>query len=680
MANVTKVGNTIPATATGAATVSPVFAADMPRNPGNILIGRVYARGANPITATAGWTALLANDVIGKGGTTSRMNVFWAIAHGGDAAPTFSSTSANPMRATLEEFTNNDPVNPIIAASVAGFELDQGSYIFAVAGAPAVSGAMACTAYSQHANILAFVASEIPDTGWIQGPWNGGSSQTHFLGGDRQEGLSSGAIPQELIQFTNPNPGGSWVPPNMFKGALFSGALPGPPGKFERRLISSGAPIAIDTVMAIIFIIAPGQNSSFIPTSLFFRGRAQNPDAWRLQSFPRPPYAVTAPQGPVNLNLSATDSIPSLSEIALKNVSFSRTISDSLAGITDVVNRTTAFSRTALDDFSGLIDSVSRALSLVRTISDSLGGISDSVIRTPISLSRTVSDSLASLADSVSRLISLPRTTSDTLNAITETTVVQKGIARTVSDVLSAISDTAIRSSTAASRNANDSINAPSDSAIRVVQNFLRTASDTISAITESTFAQKGVSRTASDTLAAISDSAVRSSMILTRTASDTPNTLSDSAVRLSQNFSRTSSDILSVITESTLVQKGISRTASDVISAISDASARIFAHPRTASDPLVAITDLAIRSPQSFTRTAIDLLGSLIDSAIGAFSGLLRPLKDVEAITYSRDGIGQVYSRDGGVSFSQTGIGETISRDGGITYGRDGIGIVKER
>jgi hypothetical protein len=45
--------------------------------------------------------------------------------------------------------------------------------------------------------------------------------------------------------------------------------------------------------------------------------------------------------------------------------------------------------------------------------------------------------------------------------------------------------------------------------------------------------------------------------------------------------------------------------------------------------------------------RTALDTLGSIIDSAIASFAGRFTVFTDVDAITYSRDGKGEVHSRE---------------------------------
>jgi uncharacterized protein (UPF0147 family) len=422
---------------------------------------------------------------------------------------------------------------------------------------------------------------------------------------------------------------------------------------------------------------------------------------------------------------TASDTINALSDNAIRNAqSFVRTAADTISSISD--------------------SAVRAATNRARIAADSLGALSDSAIRTAQSFARTASDSLNALSDAVTRLTTAPRIATDTLSAITEATIVARGIARSAADSLSAISDSAIRAVTARARTADDVLNALSDTATRVAQNFVRTASDSLAAITESTVVQKGILRTATDTLSGISDAAVRAVSNKTRTASDSLNALSDTAVKNAQSFIRTAVDSLAAITESTTIARGVSRTASDAISAITDVATRITGRSltavdslsaisdnavrsvqsftrtavdsigsisdtttrltgllrtatdsisaitdsvtrsigrfRTASDSLNAISDSTVRSPQAFARTAIDFLGNLIDTAISVFSALTRPFQDVEAITYSRDGIGRVYSRDGGVEYSRNGIGEIKSRDGGIIGSRDGIGVIKER
>jgi len=186
----------------------------------------------------------------------------------------------------------------------------------------------------------------------------------------------------------------------------------------------------------------------------------------------------------------------------------------------------------------------------------------------------------------------------------------------------------------------------------------------------------KGIIRTASDTLNAISDNAVRATQSRLRTASDSLSVISDSVTRQPQSFLRTAIDTLATITESTTRKATAFRTASDALNALSDTTVRqSTSRNRTASDVLVTISDSTLRRPQSFLRTALDVIQSIIDAAF-IFAGI--PVF-VDAITWSRDGVGEVYSRDGGIVSSRDGVGDFTSRDGiGITSSRDGIGTTK--
>lgn len=347
-----------------------------------------------------------------------------------------------------------------------------------------------------------------------------------------------------------------------------------------------------------------------------------------------------------SFNRTADDTLPSISETATQMVALLRSAVDSLAAITESTAVFRGISRTASDTLNAISDSATRIISLPRTAADSLAAITETAIRN-IQLARTSSDTLATPSDSATRLIKLSRTASDALAGITEATAVFRGIIRTASDTLGAITDSAIRVIQSFNRSASDTIATPSDSVLRQPQSPTRTASDVINGISETTATFKGIIRTATDTLGAITDSAIRAVQNFNRIASDTIAVPSDNTTRQPQSFLRTVSDSLASISESTSTFRSILRTAADTLNAISDTTSRLTTHPRTSSDSLGAITDLATRQPQSRLRTAIDFLGNIIDSVVAQFGGAFMTFKDVPAITWSRDGKGEVHSRE---------------------------------
>lgn len=406
-------------------------------------------------------------------------------------------------------------------------------------------------------------------------------------------------------------------------------------------------------------ILPDPQTTPFAP--LLFPHSFVGPMSWRRRNRQDQPRYWSETISGNFIFVTASDTLDAISDFAQREAqAFSRTASDSLSSISDVASRLIALPRTVADSIGSLSDVASRLIRLPRTASDSLGALSDSAVRAAQSFSRTASDSLNALSDVANRLIALPRTAADSLAAITESTVVQKGITRTASDTLGAISDSAVRSAQSFSRTASDTISSLTDSAVRAAQSFSRTASDALDAITESTIVQKGISRTATDTIGAISDSAVRSATTKLRTATDTITSLSDSAVRSAQSFSRTATDSLGALADSAVRLTARARTATDSIAGQSDSTTRTTARSRTASDSINPIADVAVRAAQSLFRTALDLLDALIDLAILG-SGIL---DERDAITLSRDGVGTVYSRDGGIVESRDGIGEITTMD----------------
>lgn len=182
----------------------------MPRTAGNLLLCSVYVTGANAITVT-GWNAVSGTD-INLGGR--RVNLFWLVAVGGDAAPAPASTSASKMFAFLEEFSGNDTSAPLQATSVGSVTQAapvSGTGITATMGAaPGSSGGMSVTSYGVH--LVSATATEAPGSGWLNGTnsasgvggafgSSAGADNAHS-GGDVHYNPATGSADSELITIT----------------------------------------------------------------------------------------------------------------------------------------------------------------------------------------------------------------------------------------------------------------------------------------------------------------------------------------------------------------------------------------------------------------------------------------------------------------------------------------------
>lgn len=198
---ITKVGSTTPTVArVNLATVTPVWAGDMPRTLGNLLIARVGASGASAtaLTPPAGWVGVGAGDVLQ--GTALRVRIFYytSTVLGDQTTPVFTSTGAGTMYACLEEFTPGT----IQANSVNEAQAPSGNTLTVNAGAaPASSGGLSITAYMDRGTVD--VDASTPGAGWLSGGFNTNSASTHG-GGDYKLNPTTGVADSELITVAMP--------------------------------------------------------------------------------------------------------------------------------------------------------------------------------------------------------------------------------------------------------------------------------------------------------------------------------------------------------------------------------------------------------------------------------------------------------------------------------------------
>jgi hypothetical protein len=157
------VGSTTPTvTRVAAATVTPGWAGDMPRTAGNLLIAMAYAFGTNVIVGPGGIWNPVGTEV--DAGSTMRIRAYYAIAAGADAAPTFTSTSASRMEASLSEWTGNS-ATPYVSACDGTATGTTASITVTGGAAPTVAGGISIASYAFRSSTTAAI-SETPGPGW----------------------------------------------------------------------------------------------------------------------------------------------------------------------------------------------------------------------------------------------------------------------------------------------------------------------------------------------------------------------------------------------------------------------------------------------------------------------------------------------------------------------------------
>lgn len=181
MADITKVGSTVPVVANvvSAGPVSPGWAGDMPRTYGDLLIARTGAfTGQGPLTCSdPDWKQVTNEQSAGN----TRTLIWYRMAQGGDAAPTFSSASATIVQASLEEFTpgylqgfgrrGQTTTTTTTVPNPGGVQIRA-----------ARLGGISITSFAAHLAAPA-VQSETPGSGWTSsGLWTTSSSLS--VGGD----------------------------------------------------------------------------------------------------------------------------------------------------------------------------------------------------------------------------------------------------------------------------------------------------------------------------------------------------------------------------------------------------------------------------------------------------------------------------------------------------------------
>lgn len=112
---ITLVGTRGPQLSTTSVSPTPAWGIGQNRTAGNLLTCCVSAVIGATITAPSGWTEAGAPLVDGNYLAT----IYWRIATGGDAAPTFSFSSLTQAWLQLDEWTGNDSVSPLDAYGTA---------------------------------------------------------------------------------------------------------------------------------------------------------------------------------------------------------------------------------------------------------------------------------------------------------------------------------------------------------------------------------------------------------------------------------------------------------------------------------------------------------------------------------------------------------------------------------
>jgi hypothetical protein len=195
---ITKVGSTQP-TVTHASTSSVTPAWDSGSScatsctAGHLLIGHAYSdSGTATTTATTGWT--LVKEAVQGTTPATRVSLWYKIAAGGDAAPTFSDAGAVIMEAYVEEFQGNSST-PLQSNTVAGAT---GTAIATVteAASPSTTNGISITSIGWHLQTGA-TSTETPGTGWTASAFYTASANGH-AGGDYKLNPSTSSADSEL--------------------------------------------------------------------------------------------------------------------------------------------------------------------------------------------------------------------------------------------------------------------------------------------------------------------------------------------------------------------------------------------------------------------------------------------------------------------------------------------------
>jgi hypothetical protein len=196
---ITKVGSTVPVvTITASSPITPAWAGDMSRTTGNLLIAHCDQQTGAQVTASAGWTEIGGADTFNG---IHSCGLWWKIATGSDAAPTFTSTGSSHMAAECEEFTGAAATGPQTSANGTATATSGTTLTVTAAAAPASSGGMSVVANGGHYPSSATV-TETPGSGWTAGGFDTTAQSTHG-GHDYHLNPGTGSADSELVTLSS---------------------------------------------------------------------------------------------------------------------------------------------------------------------------------------------------------------------------------------------------------------------------------------------------------------------------------------------------------------------------------------------------------------------------------------------------------------------------------------------
>ena len=192
---IAKVGNVTPTvTRVSAASVTPGWDSGATLTAGDLLIGHAYSdAGTAATTASTGWT--LVGEANTAGATATRVSLWYKIATGGDAAPTFSDAGAVIMEAYLEEFNGNSAA-PLQSNTVGTATGTTTVPTVTEAATPSTKNGISMTTIGWHLSSPA-TSTETPGSGWTSSAFYTASANAH-MGGDFHSNPSTSSADAEL--------------------------------------------------------------------------------------------------------------------------------------------------------------------------------------------------------------------------------------------------------------------------------------------------------------------------------------------------------------------------------------------------------------------------------------------------------------------------------------------------
>jgi len=200
--SVASLGTPVIARTTSGSSVTGTYPNGSP-TAGNVLWAVVLAAGvtsAASLSTPAGWTQA---GSIGDSGPTMIMAVYWKVAAGGDAAPTFTATLAGTevMTCTLYETSGADTTTPVDTFGTAT-AIATAALTTTTSGNVTGSGEYAISGQAMQRSAAGTLTSYTPGTGWTNATSDISTSSRFHSCSDFQSNPASGAALSEAITWT----------------------------------------------------------------------------------------------------------------------------------------------------------------------------------------------------------------------------------------------------------------------------------------------------------------------------------------------------------------------------------------------------------------------------------------------------------------------------------------------